>query len=64
LLGHVHFVDSNRRAPGMGHIDFGPVVGALRRVGYEGFVSAEALPWPDPMAAARQTVETYAQLFG
>jgi sugar phosphate isomerase/epimerase len=64
LLGHVHFVDSNRRAPGMGHIDFGPVVGALRRVGYEGFVSAEALPWPDPMAAARQTVETYARLFG
>ncbi|HVR35759.1 MAG TPA: sugar phosphate isomerase/epimerase family protein [Methylomirabilota bacterium] len=64
LLGHVHFVDSNRRAPGMGHIDFGPVVGALRKVGYGGFVSAEALPLPDPMAAARQIVETYARLFG
>ena len=33
LIGHVHFVDSNRRAAGMGHTDFGPVVAALREVG-------------------------------
>ena len=29
LLGHVHFVDSNRRAAGMGHTDFGPIANAL-----------------------------------
>ena len=64
LLGHVHFVDSNRLAPGMGHTDFGPVVAALREIGYDGYASAECFPQPDPDAAARQTIEAYRKLFG
>ena len=35
-IGHVHFADSNRRAAGMGHTDFAPIVAALREVGYAG----------------------------
>jgi sugar phosphate isomerase/epimerase len=53
-LGHVHVVDSNRRAPGLGHIDYVPIVEALREVGYHGWLSAEVLPLPGDRAAAEQ----------
>jgi Sugar phosphate isomerases/epimerases len=56
LIGHVHFVDSNRKPAGRGHIDYAPIVAALKDTGYAGFLSAEALPDPDPEAAARQTM--------
>ena len=56
-LAHVHFSDSNRLAPGQGHIDFCEVAEALRDIGYEEFVSAEILPEPDPLTAAKQTIE-------
>jgi len=55
-LWHVHAADSNRWAPGFGHLDFPAVVGALRRCCYAGFLSAEILPRPDPEEAARQTI--------
>jgi sugar phosphate isomerase/epimerase len=62
-IGHVHFVDSNRRPAGLGHLDFSPIAAALVENGYDGFVSAEALPYPDPDAAAQQTIETYRRYF-
>jgi sugar phosphate isomerase/epimerase len=58
-VGHVHFVDSNRRPAGLGHIDYRPIVQALTELGYDRFVSAEALPYPDSESAARQTIETF-----
>jgi sugar phosphate isomerase/epimerase len=64
FVGHVHFADSNRRAAGMGHTDFGPVVAALRDVGYTGYLSAEVLPLPDPLAAARKTIESFRRYAG
>lgn len=54
LLGHVHLVDSNRWAPGYGHVDFTPVLAALKRIGFGGFLSFEILARPDPLQAARQ----------
>ncbi len=63
-LGHVHFVDSNRRAAGMGHIDFAPIVTALKETGFAGFASAEALPLPSSEEAARQTMVAFKQYFG
>jgi sugar phosphate isomerase/epimerase len=63
-IGHLHFVDSNRRPAGFGHIDYAPVVGALREIRYAGFASAEALPYPDPDGAARQTIEAFRRWFG
>jgi len=58
-VGHVHFADSNRRAAGMGHTDFGPIVEALTAIGYNGYLSAEVLPLPDSHAAAKQTIESF-----
>jgi sugar phosphate isomerase/epimerase len=62
-IGHVHFVDSNRRPAGLGHIDYSPLAAALRDIGYAGFASAEALPYPDPDAAARQTITAFRKFF-
>jgi sugar phosphate isomerase/epimerase len=62
-IGHVHFVDSNRRPAGLGHIPMAPIAATLHAVGYQGFASAEALPYPDPDAAAQQTIKTFRQLF-
>lgn len=59
LVGHVHFVDSNRRPVGLGHLDVRPVIGALREIGYAGYLSAEAFPYPAPRAAAEQTMRAY-----
>ena len=64
LVGHVHLADSNRRPAGCGHTDFAPVAAALREVGYDGYISAEALPYPDPDEAARLTIEAYGKYFG
>jgi sugar phosphate isomerase/epimerase len=58
-LGHVHFVDSNRRPAGCGHIDFGPVALALATIKFDGFASAEAFPWPDSGQAALATIQAF-----
>jgi sugar phosphate isomerase/epimerase len=39
------------------------IAAALREVGYGGYVSAEAFPWPDPDAAAAQTMAAFKQYF-
>ncbi|HHY46097.1 MAG TPA: sugar phosphate isomerase/epimerase [Firmicutes bacterium] len=57
-IKHVHFADSNRWAPGCGHLDFAEITRLLRDVGYEGFVSAEILPRPDPVKAVEAAAAT------
>lgn len=44
LLNHVHLSDSNRLAPGLGHIDFAEVFVALEDVGYQGGLAFELIP--------------------
>jgi sugar phosphate isomerase/epimerase len=61
-LGHIHFVDSNRRAAGFGHIDYKPIIAALTEIGYDGYLSAEALPLPDSQSAAERTIRTFREL--
>ena len=63
-IGHIHFVDSNRRPAGCGQINYAPIVAALTEIDYSGYLSAEALPWPDPFAAAQQTIQEYQRLIG
>lgn len=58
-IGHVHFVDSNRRPAGCGHLDYLPIIAALRRIGYKGYLSAEAFPYPNPDEAAELTMKAY-----
>lgn len=57
-LWHVHVADSNRRAPGAGHLDWTSIVSTLREIGYAGFVSAEIVQHPSLDEAARQTIRT------
>ncbi len=58
-IGHIHFVDSNRQAAGFGHLDFEPLISALKEIEYEGYLSAEAFPLPDSAQAARQTIDAF-----
>ena len=62
-IGHVHLADSNRRPAGFGHTDFAPVAQALREIGYQGYVSAEAFPYPDGDGAARATIDAFNRHF-
>ena len=40
-LAHVHLADSNRAHPGAGHTDFSPAFGALREIGFDGYLAME-----------------------
>ena len=62
-VGHVHFVDSNRRAADEGHLDYAPIVAALREINFNGYASAEVLPWPDPRGAAERAIKAYRRWF-
>jgi len=61
-VGHVHFVDSNRRAAGLGHMDHAPIIEALKAIGYEGYLCAEAFPLPDADTCANTTIKTIKKL--
>jgi sugar phosphate isomerase/epimerase len=56
-IAYVHLADSNRLAPGWGHTDFSDIISHLKRAGYDGWLSVEILPKPNPDAAARQAVQ-------
>lgn len=56
-IAYLHFADSNRLAPGQGHIDFPDVFAALQRMRYHGWITVEILPIPDADTAARQAIE-------
>jgi len=58
-VGHIHFVDSNRRPAGLGHMQYGPIIESLRQIDYQGYLCAEAFPYPDPHEAARQTIRAF-----
>jgi sugar phosphate isomerase/epimerase len=62
-IGHLHFADSNRRPVGMGHTNMTDIARALMDIGYEGYASAEVFPWPDPDAAAEQTIRAFRECF-
>ncbi|MCR4401599.1 MAG: sugar phosphate isomerase/epimerase [Firmicutes bacterium] len=61
-IWHVHVADSNRWAPGYGHLDFREIVGTLRETGYESYLSAEILHKPDIRSAYARTREHLAPL--
>ena len=63
MIGHVHLSDSNRWAAGLGHIDYAHISEALRSIDYNGFVSMEAFPMPDPDTAAKKAISTYHRFF-
>ncbi|RLF24336.1 MAG: sugar phosphate isomerase/epimerase [Thermoprotei archaeon] len=52
-LAYVHVADNNRLAPGYGHVDFKSIMGILKEMGYDSFLSLEILPFPDFRRAIR-----------
>jgi sugar phosphate isomerase/epimerase len=48
LIGHVQLGDSGRLQPGVGHLDWPPLMEALRAVGYEGWLAMECGIRGDP----------------
>ena len=56
-IWHIHFSDSNRRYPGSGEIDYAKVIKALEDIKYDGFVSLEIQPWPDPDTSSQRAIE-------
>jgi sugar phosphate isomerase/epimerase len=57
-LFHVHVSDSNRWAPGAGHLDFGEILRTLEAMRYKGYVSVECMPKPDPDSCPRIAIAT------
>lgn len=57
LLTHVHLADSNRWAPGMGHIDFPAMIATFKEIGYQGYLAIECLPKPSSLIAAQQAYD-------
>lgn len=54
-INHVHISENNRGVPGAGHIDFPAVFSALKRAGYDGWMTIEAFgsALPDLAAATK-----------
>lgn len=58
-IRHIHFLDSNRLAPGMGHLDMEGIYNTLADMRYRGFLCLEALPKPDGETCARKGMEFF-----
>jgi sugar phosphate isomerase/epimerase len=59
-LGYLHLADSNRHAPGQGHLDFDTLLATALEVGYRGPAVVEILPVPDDETAVRQAAAFWA----
>lgn len=57
-IGHFHVADSNRLAPGMGHINFRSILNALKKADYKGYLSAEIIIKPNLEKSAKITYNT------
>ncbi|HAF85077.1 MAG TPA: sugar phosphate isomerase/epimerase [Sphaerochaeta sp.] len=56
FVRYIHFADSNRHAPGDGHMPWDEIFTALTTIGYNGWTTVEILPFPDPETAAKRSV--------
>jgi sugar phosphate isomerase/epimerase len=62
LIKHIHFLDSNRLAPGMGHLEMIKIYGILKQIGYEGYLCLEALALPDAKTCAQKGIEFFKKI--
>jgi len=43
FLKHIHFADNNRRMPGLGHINFNPILKTLKKIQYTNYIGLEPM---------------------
>lgn len=55
-IRYIHFADSNRLAPGLGHLDFDEIMDGLKAIGYDDWVGLEILPGNDPERMAGRAI--------
>jgi sugar phosphate isomerase/epimerase len=63
-LAHVHLADSNRAHPGAGHTDFAPVFGALRGIGFDGYLAMECAVRGDAHTGLPEVARSMRALMG
>jgi sugar phosphate isomerase/epimerase len=63
-LAHVHLADSNRAHPGAGHTDFAPAFGALREIGFDGYLAMECSVRGDAQTVLPQVTRRLRALMG
>lgn len=56
-IRYIHFADSNRQAPGFGHLDFKKTINCLKKINYKGWITLEIFPEPDAKTAAKQSID-------
>lgn len=56
-LAYVHMSDSNRAYPGGGGFDFKTMMAALMDVEYQGYLTTECQPYPDPYTCAKRGLD-------
>jgi len=62
---HAHAQDVNLKGPGMGEVDFGPIVQSLASSGYPGYLSVEVFDFtPGAENTARISLETLKRVAG
>ncbi len=62
-IGYMHFADSNRCAPGSGHINFESIISTLVNINYKGAIGVEIFPEPDDSKAAKNSMDFLAALY-